>query len=257
MADTAHTASPGWDGRRYDRAADPQHRWGKAILNHLELRGSEVVLDAGCGSGRVTEELTQRIPAGRVVALDASPSMLDQARSRLAGHSHRIRFVCADLLDLDLPRIAEDRPLDAVFSTATFHWVHDHDRLFANLASVLAPGGQLVAQCGARGNVGRVVRAALSVGLEQVRNWNFASPGETEERLRRSGFTDVRVWTHPEPTGFPDLAALVEFLETACLADHLASLRPRERRDVAAAVAAAMDEPVIDYLRLNIVARRA
>jgi trans-aconitate 2-methyltransferase len=79
----------------------------------------------------------------------------------------------------------------------------------------------------------------------------------TTRRLLRSGFTDVRVWTHPEPTPFPNEEALVEFLETACLAEHLSALSAAQRRDVAERVATAMEEPVIDYVRLNIVARRA
>jgi len=115
----------------------------------------------------------------------------------------------------------------------------------------------LVAQCGAKGNVARVVRAALVIGLQQVGSWNFASTEATTRRLLRSGFTEVRVWAHPEPTAFPDEDALVEFLETACLAEHLAALSAAQRHDVAARVAAAMEEPVIDYVRLNVVARRA
>jgi trans-aconitate 2-methyltransferase len=247
----------GWDGERYDRIADPQHRWGKAVLPRLDLQGTEVVLDAGCGTGRVTEELLSRVPNGRVVALDASASMLHQARRRLGSWGPRVRFVQSDLLALDPQLLGDDHPVDAVFSTATFHWISDHDRLFANLASVLVPGGQLVAQCGAKGNVERVVRAALLVGLEQVGTWHFASTEATTRGLLRSGFTDVRVWAHPEPTPFPDEEALVEFLETACLAEHLAALSAAQRHDVAERVAGAMEEPVIDYVRLNIVARRA
>jgi trans-aconitate 2-methyltransferase len=129
--------------------------------------------------------------------------------------------------------------------------------LFTNLASVLVPGGQLVAQCGAEGNVERVVRAARSVGLEQVGSWHFASSEATTRRLLRCGYTDVRVWIHPEPTPFPDEEALVEFLETACLAEHLAALPAAQRHDVAEKVAAVMEESVIDYVRLNIVARKA
>jgi trans-aconitate 2-methyltransferase len=247
----------GWDGERYDRVADPQHRWGKAILPRLDLDGTEVVLDAGCGTGRVTEELLSRVPNGRVVALDASASMLDQARRRLRSWGPRVRFVQCDLLTLDPQLLGDDHPVDAVFSTATFHWIGDHDRLFANLASVLVPGGQLAAQCGAEGNVERVVRAALLVGLEQVGRWHFASTEETTRRLLRSGFTDVQVWAHPEPTPFPNEEALVEFLETGCLGEHLAALSAAKRHDVAERVAAAMEEPVIDYVRLNVVARRA
>ena len=150
VSDGPATDQAGWDGERYDRVADPQHRWGKAILPRLDLQGTEVVLDAGCGTGRVTEELLSRVPNGRVVALDASASMLDQARRRLRSWGPRVRFVRCDLLALDPQVLGDDHPVDAVFSTATFHWIGDHDRLFANLASVLVPGGQLVASAARR-----------------------------------------------------------------------------------------------------------
>jgi len=109
------TASSRRDGERYDRVADPQHRWGKAILHQLDLDGTEVVLDAGCGTGRVTEELLRRVPNGRGVALDASSSMLDQARRRLRSWGPKVRFVQADLLALDPQVLTDDHPVDAVF----------------------------------------------------------------------------------------------------------------------------------------------
>lgn len=244
-----------WDAARYDRIAHPQARWGRVVLDRLELTGTETVLDAGCGTGRVTEELLRCLPGGRVVALDASPSMLAEARARM-GNDERVRFVQADLLELDALALGEDAPVDAVFSTATFHWVTDHDRLFANLCRVLRPGGRLVAQCGAEGNIDNVLRAVRSLGVERAGTWVYASAEETEARLRLAGFVDVRTWTHPEPTPFDPGAPLAEFLETVCLREHLATLAPDERRPFAEEVAAAMPEPTIDYVRLNLDARR-
>jgi trans-aconitate 2-methyltransferase len=226
------------------------------VLGRLVLEGTETVLDAGCGSGRVTEELLDRLPRGRVVALDASASMLDEARRRLARHRDRVQFVRADLLDLKPAVLANRLTVDAVLSTATFHWVTDHDRLFANLASVVRPGGRLVAQCGAEGNLARLLDAVRSLGVERAGTWLYASRDETLRRLDRAGFVDVDVWTNPEPTSFDDPAELADFLSTVILREHLATLAPDERRTFVERVAAAMGEPVIDYVRLNIVARR-
>src|SRR5271165_59691 len=122
-----------WDGATYDRISGPQARWGAALLDRLPLVGDERVLDAGCGSGRVTEALIERLPRGHVVALDASGQMLEAARSRLARFGDRVSFVQADL-GRPLPI---EPPVDAILSTATFHWVPDHDALFRNLAAVL------------------------------------------------------------------------------------------------------------------------
>ncbi len=244
-----------WDAATYDRVADPQARWGRVLLDRLALAGNETVLDAGCGTGRVAQLLCTRLPEGRVVALDASQSMLEQARGRLSGPC-QVTFVEADLLDLSPDMLGAHAPVDAVFSTATFHWVTDHDRLFANLAAVLRPGGQLVAQCGGEGNIARLLAAVRSLGVERAGSWHYASPEATTRRLAAAGFVDAKVWTHVEPTTFAPGEQLVDFLEAVCLREHLATLPADRRRRFVEAVAAAMPEPVIDYVRLNIVARR-
>src|SRR5436305_5163708 len=94
---TADRPDRDWDGATYDRIADPMTRWGASVLERLPLHGDETVLDAGCGSGRVTEQLLERLPAGRVVAVDAAPSMLVEARRRLARFGERVWFVECDL----------------------------------------------------------------------------------------------------------------------------------------------------------------
>ena len=73
-----------WDAATYDRVSTPQVEWAGPVIDRLELQGDERVLDAGCGSGRVTELLAERLPSGRVIALDGSPAMIDAARGRLA-----------------------------------------------------------------------------------------------------------------------------------------------------------------------------
>jgi trans-aconitate 2-methyltransferase len=245
-----------WDGATYDRIADPMTRWGADVLARLPLRGDETVLDAGCGSGRVTEMLLRRLPRGHVVALDAAPSMLVEARRRLASFADRVTFVEADLLALDIDALPGRTPVDAVLSTATFHWVLDHDRLFANLASVMAPGARVVAQCGAAGNIAGLLEAVASTGAARAGTWLYATPDDTEARLGRAGFEDIEVWTHLAPTRFERRDELETFLETVCLRAHLADMAPTERARVLQAVADAMPEPVIDYVRLNISACR-
>jgi trans-aconitate 2-methyltransferase len=231
-------------------------RWGAEVLGRLELSGTEVVLDAGCGSGRVTEMLLERLPRGRVVALDASMPMLEEAHRRLVRFAEAVSFIRSDLLELGPDTLGDLAPIDAVLSTATFHWVLDHDRLFSNLASVLRPGGQLVAQCGADGNIDRLLDAVRSVGAQRVGAWLYATPQDTRRCLEGAGFVDIEVWTNPEPTRLEPGDELETYLETVCLRVHVASLPLAERRPFVEAVAAAMPEPVIDYVRLNIVARR-
>src|SRR5919198_3305722 len=128
-----------WDPASYERVGSPVRTFGRALLDRLDLRGDETVLDAGCGSGGVTRELIERVPDGRVIGVDASPSMIDQARAALGDAAV---WQVGDLLELEL----ED-PVDVVFSSATFHWIPDHDRLFTRLFAALRPGGRPLAQC--------------------------------------------------------------------------------------------------------------
>src|SRR3954467_14530108 len=246
-----------WDGAAYDRLSTPMERLGREVLDRLELRGDEAVLDAGCGSGRLTELLIERVPRGRVIGVDASASMIDAARERL-GRDADLRV--ADLVGLDLG----GERVDLVFSTATFHWIGDHDRLFGSLRGALRDGGRLVAQCGGAGNVARIHRAAARAGApapfaEHLADWrgpwNFAGPEDTERRLRAAGFTDARCWLTPRPVTPDDPR---DYLRTIVLGAHLDRL-PGELHDafLEAVLERLGERPTLDYVRLNIDATAA
>jgi trans-aconitate 2-methyltransferase len=243
-----------WNASSYERMSAPLEAMGRDVLDRLDLRGDERVLDAGCGTGRVTAALLERLPRGEVVAVDGSSAMVAAARERL-GDAVDLRM--ADLLELEL-----DRPVDAVLSTATFHWIADHDRLFARLRDVLKPGGRLAAQCGGAGNIGDLKAAAERVGEREPYApalaswpgpWNFASAGETAKRLRRLGYDDVWTWSHDIRVEPDDPR---EYLGTVALGSHLERLEPELREPFVDAVIAELDEPVVEYTRLNILARR-
>jgi trans-aconitate 2-methyltransferase len=247
------TAPRDWDAATYDRVADPMTRWGAAVLERLPLRGDERVLDAGCGSGRVSELLAERLPRGSVVALDASPSMVEQARGRLARFGDRVSYIVGDL---GQPiTLAED--VDAILSTATFHWVPDHDALFRNLAAVLRPGGLLVAQCGGAGNIANIQRVLAGTGDGWLGDVHFETPEATTRRLQAAGFVDVECWLNDEPTSLEPGPAFEAYLRTVVLGSHVARLPESERDGFVSAVAAQLPDARIDYVRLNIVARRA
>jgi trans-aconitate 2-methyltransferase len=242
-----------WDAATYDRIADPMTRWGTAVLDRLPLTGTERVLDAGCGTGRVTEQLVERLPDGGVVALDGSPAMIAQARRRLGRFADRVEFVVADLGSA-LPIV---EPVDAILSTATFHWVPDHDALFHNLAAVLRPGGRLVAQCGGVGNIGSIRTILATIDDGWLGPAHFETPEDTRRRLETAGFVDVETWLNPEPTPLEPGEPLETYLATVVLGAHLERLAPDDRAAFVHAVASRMPRPEIDYVRLNILASRA
>jgi trans-aconitate 2-methyltransferase len=239
-----------WDATSYDRLPIPMTAWGANVLGWLDLRGDERVLDAGCGTGKVTRLLLDRLPRGQVIALDGSPAMIAAARERLG--EERVVYIAADLAQ---PLPVTPR-VDAVLSTATFHWIADHDGLFANLAGVMEPGAQLAAQCGGEGNIAAIEAVLRGLGRDFRGSKHFATTEETAARLEAAGFTDIEVWLHAEPTELP-ADDLEPYLETICLGDIVADLPRAERGPFVAEVARRMAAPVIDYVRLNIRARRA
>lgn len=240
-----------WDAAAYERLSAPQARWGRVVVDRLELHGNERVLDAGCGTGRVTAMLLERLPEGRVIGLDGSAAMIEKAGVRFVGEP-RVELVVADLTE-PLPL---DGQVDAILSTATFHWIADHASLFRNLASVLRPRGQLVAQCGGAGNISSLERVISQLGHTFVGGKTFATAEETRARLETAGFDDVETWLHEEPTTLPE-RDLEPFLETVCLGGIVDGMGEDERERFVHEVAARMPEPRIDYVRLNIRARRA
>ena len=238
-----------WDAATYDRLPIPMTGWGLEVLDRLRLRGDETVLDAGCGTGRVTEALRERLPRGRVIALDASPSMIAAAVERLG--SDRMTYLTHDLVD----PIPTD-PVDAILSTATFHWVPDHDRLFANLAAVLRPRGQFAAQCGGWGNLERVNAAAeKAAGIDLLATKVYATPEETWTRMEAEGFVDIETWLTEAPVELPP-DELEPYLRTVILSGEVARRTPEDADALVHAVAVELGEPAIDYVRLNILARK-
>jgi trans-aconitate 2-methyltransferase len=245
-----------WDARTYDSLPLPHLEWGRRTLARLPLRGDERVLDAGCGTGRDTAGLLDRLPHGRVVALDGSIRMLEQLQTRLAGRLDRVEVVHADLTRTPLP--FEGR-VDAVFSVAAFHWIEDHTALFAALAERMRPGARLVSDCGGRGNIAGVkaaVAEATGAAEEGDDSWEFAGVDDTRERLAAAGFTDIQVDLRPDPATLEPGEQLEAFLATVVLGAHLDALPEDEHEAFVKAVAARLPEPVVDYVRLEISAVR-
>lgn len=253
-----------WDAATYQRVSAPQFAWGQRVVERIALAGDEDAIDAGCGTGRVTRLLAERLPRGTVLGIDGSARMVEEASRRLADLGDRVRFRRADLRELEV-----ETPADLIVSTATFHWILDHDALFARLHAALRPGGRLVAQCGGAGNIARTLEAADAESARapyaehlsgMPRSWHFASDEETVRSLEGAGFADAHAWLEEDPAIFPTTADGAVFLTTVVLRHHLDRLPEDLRAPFAQAVAERRTRPdgrvEIDYLRLNFEARR-
>jgi SAM-dependent methyltransferase len=166
-----------WDARTCDRSSRPQQAWASEVLARLAgIAPDATVMDVGCGTGRVTEALLAIVPRGRVLAMDASDDMVQLARQRLGD---RAEVWCQDVLELEL-----DEPVDAIISTATLHWVTDHDRLWRRLARALRPGGVRETQCGGQGNIARVRRSSRRSLATAPRSLQAGRRGSLQGRRR-------------------------------------------------------------------------
>jgi trans-aconitate 2-methyltransferase len=255
-----------WNAESYHRVSEPQTAWGRRVLSRLTVRGDERVVDAGCGTGRLTGELMQMLPRGRLIAIDRSWNMLLTARANLRpAFGKRISFV-----RVELPMMPFAGWADLVFSTATFHWVRDHATLFREILQSLRPGGRLFAQCGGGPNLVGAHRLAEDVMRREpfaihFRDWSgiweFSTAELAAERLHAAGFVDVITGLEPAPTTLVDEASYREFVTTVIYNPHLerlpeGPLRPRFIDEVTKR-AAAQDPPfTLDYWRLNLEGRR-
>jgi len=256
-----------WNAAEYHRLSDPQFQWGQRVLKGLQLRGDERVLDAGCGTGRLTRVLLENLPEGRAVGVDLSRNMVAHAQRNLQpDFGGRAQFVAADLV-----RLPFQESFDGIFSTASFHWVLDHELLFRNLFEALRPGGWLLGQCGGGPNLKRLRDRVRDLSdTREFTEWlgTFPEPwffSDTEEcriNLLAAGFHEIETSLESAPVAVTSSVQFEEYLRTFVLHRHL-ELMPntgfRERFTWQLAEAAAEDDPpwTLDYWRLNLRARRS
>lgn len=253
-----------WDAKAYDKLSDPQYEWGMKLLGSITLHGTETVMDAGCGSGRLTEELIKLLPEGRVIAADFSSNMLESAKERLKWARDGIEFARLDLSNFRLPN-----PIDGIYSNATLHWVPDHASMFRSLFRALKPSGWLVAQFGGDGNLARLKsRAArwakqepfVKFITEDTDSAHYATEADTRQHMEAAGFSEIQTRLHPEIVRFPNAEAMRMFVSKVNLHKYIAALPDELAREFAEKVVseAAEDDPpfTLDYMRLTIRAKR-
>jgi trans-aconitate methyltransferase len=254
-----------WDASSYHRLSAPQTSWGEKVLSRLMLRGDETILDAGCGTGRLTASLVAVLPRGRVLAVDQSENMLIEARAYLAPHASQIQVVAADFANLPF-----HSSLDGIFSTASFHWVKDHRGLFRSLFQALKPSGWLIAQCGGGENLSRLRKRMRALASEEKYRayletfeepWFFSDSETAGHNLGDVGFLEIETSMEPASTRFEDFEHYSSFVRTSIVHRHLNKLPTRELQQAFLddlAELAQRDTPPfeLDYWRLNLKARK-
>jgi trans-aconitate methyltransferase len=244
-----------WKADRYARHAHFVPALGQPVLDLLEPRAGERILDLGCGDGVLTEKIAAAGAA--VVGVDASAEMVAAAQGR--GLDARV----ADGARLDFTE-----EFDAVFSNAALHWMKDDpDAVIAGVARALKPGGRFVGEMGGHGCVAAITVALIAVlerhGVDgkSVSPWYFPTVADYRARLERGGFTVEYIELIPRPTPLP--TGMAGWLET--FAEPFLQRLPAATRAGALEEAIAMLRPVLcdeagrwtaDYMRLRFLARR-
>jgi trans-aconitate 2-methyltransferase len=251
-----------WNATEYHRISGPQVSWGEKVLARVHLRGDELLMDAGCGTGRLTAQLLQSLSRGRVVGVDLSQNMLATAQDYLSPDFRgKFLLVATDLQDLPFERV-----FDGIFSTAAFHWVLDHDRLLRSLFHALRPGGWLQAQCGGGPNLARLRQRVgeLAATAKYARYfggfrepWTFNDAETAAAIMQRAGFIEVETSLESALTILEDSRQYAEFVRSVILRQHLRQIPDDESRTTfvaALASQAATDDPPfsLDYWRLNL-----
>jgi trans-aconitate 2-methyltransferase len=259
-------ANTSWNAEVYDRIGTPMRGWAQQVIDDLGLRGDETVLDAGCGSGSVTFDLLEKLPRGKIYAVDYSAEMIDKLAASVRERGvPNVVAMQASLTDFELPE-----PVDVVFSNAVFHWIPDDDALFSCLLRAAKPGGRLRAQCGGGNIFARFMPAVDAVRtVEPFSRWlgeyqdgkKYRTSEEAVASMARAAWTDARASTFEAPVSFDREDDAVLYLRTIILRDHVAQLpedqgEPYVRAVIAEYVRRHGPPFTADYARLDMWARR-
>lgn len=193
-------AAQRWQSDLYDSKLDYVSGLGMGVVDLLNPKPGETVLDLGCGTGDLAHEIARRGAA--VIGIDLSADMIAAAGEKYPGIDFRVA---------DGERFTLERSVDAVFSNAALHWMRRPERVIRCVRDALKPGGRFVAEFGGKGNVGTVVDAIIRVlrrefGMDVAdRNpWYFPSIGEYGALLEREGFHVVYAAHLDRPTRMKD-----------------------------------------------------
>ncbi len=189
-----------WNAGLYAKYATPQFERGMCMMDELPLKGNETILDIGCGPGTLTKVLAQRVPRGKVIGIDASPSMIALAKTQGIKN--------AEFYVMDATKIPFKNTFDIVYSNAVFHFIDDQEALLKGIHQALKSGGLLRAQFGGKSpsSPTPIFKQVVSelAKKESYRPYlkDVDSPWRThfsQEEYRNlvsrvQGFRDVEVW---------------------------------------------------------------
>ncbi|HLH00463.1 MAG TPA: methyltransferase domain-containing protein [Bryobacteraceae bacterium] len=241
-----------WDPQRYQKKHSFVWQYGESLLELLQPRAGERILDIGCGTGQLTAEIARS--GATVIGLDNSPEMLAEARKNFP----EVTFEPADAVSF---QFAE--PFDAIFSNAALHWVKDHAAVAACAARALRQGGRFVCEFGGKGCIASVIEAlgaVLGPRAGQQCPWTFPSVGEFAPLLEKNGLEVNQAFLFDRPTPLEGENGIEDWLRMFCMS-YFRGLSAEETRQATSRIAERLRPKLyregtwtLDYRRLRIVA---
>jgi trans-aconitate methyltransferase len=211
-----------WDARDYAQSSTGQQSWARELIEKLDLRGHERILDIGSGDGKVTAEIAACVPCGQVTGIDSSQAMVDFAQRRYPASQYaNLRFMLCDALEIPF-----EAQYDVVFSSATLHWIIDHSPVLSGVSNALQTGGRALLQMGGEGNAREVIAVLEELLVESP--WasffvdfkfpyGFHSPQEYRVWLQRTQLEARRLELIPKDMLHAGVAGLQAWVRTTWL----------------------------------------
>ncbi|HEU4444257.1 MAG TPA: methyltransferase domain-containing protein [Nitrososphaeraceae archaeon] len=256
-----------WDAETYDKVSSTvQLEWGRKLLEKRRWIGNEIVMDAGAGSGNLTKILADKVPHGKVYAVDADPNMIQQAKSSLSTYKN-VQVIHSSMDKVNLPT-----EVDVIFSNSALHWILNQEGVFLHFWQLLKPNsGELLVECDGYGNLEKISSIVFKImQSDQFRkyfanwkqSWYFPKPDDTERLLQKIGFRDILVYLSDQTMVYPDLESFALFVKSVTLRTFLGYLPDVKKKEQFLDVFLNEFEQSgrtwsLDFMRLGIFARKS
>jgi trans-aconitate methyltransferase len=208
-----------WNADDYADNSSAQLQWAEELITKLALKGSESLLDIGCGDGKISAQLARVVKNGHVLGIDSSESMIKRASEQFPPAANpNLSFLQMDATEIHLPR-----RFDVAFSNAALHWVKDHISVLRGVHSCLKSGGKILFQMGGYGNAAEVFGTIQEIIKNPrwkqyfevfVPPYYFYKPEDYEVWLLESGFRSGRVELIPKDMQHDRVKGLMGWLRT-------------------------------------------
>lgn len=253
------TKSNTWKVNLYNQKHAFVYQYGEELIELLNPRSNEFILDLGCGSGQLANEI--RKSRASVIGIDSSEEMIVQAQSN---------FPELDFFVEDAANFHFEKPFDAIFSNAVLHWVLDGEKAIVCMNKSLKRGGRLVLEFGGKGNVEIIVNS-LRKSLENrgylknatLKNWYFPSISEYTSLLEKNGFEVEFAQLYDRPTELADTESGIKDWIEMFGASFLIDVSMHDKEDILEEVQNNVksscfqdDKWFADYRRIRILAKK-